>query len=299
MMSPRLKAASCPITSEPFEDPVIALDGHSYERSAIQQWFDSGHRSSPMTGAELTSSTCLPTTLIPNHTLRGLVSEITALEPPVESRPRRQLEALVIANARLRERLAQRGQELRLAERSARAHREQLRAQNQLVNELVFAQCGESKPREDTERSTTLSLIAEQLDGLKKEVVALCSPGAWTVGSTDSDELSGLTARDTSGDLWSSRKTDLVDKLHDRLLMFDLLLSMGRSPSTSELRVYQIVKHFGKQVLEGEDLRTYEKMLQYLSPKRDLEVGVGTSHLDIGGLQKPWIESPKGTLLCS
>jgi hypothetical protein len=36
----------CPITGEMMSDPVIALDGHSYERSAIEKWFktSSGRR---------------------------------------------------------------------------------------------------------------------------------------------------------------------------------------------------------------------------------------------------------------
>src|ERR1700722_10475272 len=29
----------CPITGEVMEDPVIAADGHSYERAAIEKWF--------------------------------------------------------------------------------------------------------------------------------------------------------------------------------------------------------------------------------------------------------------------
>jgi SUMO ligase MMS21 Smc5/6 complex component len=30
----------CPITLKIMEDPVIAADGHTYERSAIQEWID-------------------------------------------------------------------------------------------------------------------------------------------------------------------------------------------------------------------------------------------------------------------
>ncbi len=32
------------------ENPVIAADGHSYEKEAITQWFSSGHNTSPLTG---------------------------------------------------------------------------------------------------------------------------------------------------------------------------------------------------------------------------------------------------------
>ena len=50
-------------------DPVIACDGHSYERSAIEKWL-SKSRKSPMTGLNLES-----TVLIPNLGLKGAISE--------------------------------------------------------------------------------------------------------------------------------------------------------------------------------------------------------------------------------
>ena len=55
----------CPITQELMRDPVIALDGHSYERDAITQWFGQGRIKSPLTNAPLGSRH-----LTPNHTLR-------------------------------------------------------------------------------------------------------------------------------------------------------------------------------------------------------------------------------------
>ncbi|KAK9816505.1 hypothetical protein WJX72_001230 [[Myrmecia] bisecta] len=39
---------TCPIEHEVYEDPVVAADGHTYERSAIAEWF-SRHDTSPMT----------------------------------------------------------------------------------------------------------------------------------------------------------------------------------------------------------------------------------------------------------
>ncbi|KAK9804850.1 hypothetical protein WJX72_008634 [[Myrmecia] bisecta] len=42
----------CPITQVFMTDPVIAADGHSYEKSAIEEWF-SRHDTSPMTGLVL------------------------------------------------------------------------------------------------------------------------------------------------------------------------------------------------------------------------------------------------------
>ena len=56
----------CPITHELFVDPVLLVsDGHTYERSAVERWLGMGHRTSPLTGAPLTS-----TTIVPNHAER-------------------------------------------------------------------------------------------------------------------------------------------------------------------------------------------------------------------------------------
>ena len=60
----------CPITLEVMRDPVIAGDGHSYERSAIERWL-SGHRTSPLTGPVRESNE-----LLPNHRLRALIQDL-------------------------------------------------------------------------------------------------------------------------------------------------------------------------------------------------------------------------------
>jgi len=62
----------CPITQEIMHDPVVAADGHSYERSAITQWLNDGHRLSlsPMTGKRLQHKE-----LTPNHALRKLTQD--------------------------------------------------------------------------------------------------------------------------------------------------------------------------------------------------------------------------------
>ena len=44
-------------------------DGHTYERSAIEQWLET-HNTSPTTGLELVSKQ-----LIPNHNLRSLIQD--------------------------------------------------------------------------------------------------------------------------------------------------------------------------------------------------------------------------------
>eukprot|EP00949_MAST-11_sp_MAST-11-sp1_P000280 g280.t1 len=61
----------CPITQELMEDPVIAHDGHTYERRAIEEWFSHATKvgvKSPVTNEVLDS-----TTVIPNITLRSMI----------------------------------------------------------------------------------------------------------------------------------------------------------------------------------------------------------------------------------
>ena len=62
----------CPITNLPMCDPVLTVDGFSYERDAISHWFKH-KRTSPYTGKRL------PTTFtIPNHSLRATIAELVA-----------------------------------------------------------------------------------------------------------------------------------------------------------------------------------------------------------------------------
>lgn len=75
----------CPITRELITDPVIAADGHTYDRSAIEQWLHGGagaplsrsgasgssRRTSPKTGQPLEHLH-----LIPNHNLKRLLSDM-------------------------------------------------------------------------------------------------------------------------------------------------------------------------------------------------------------------------------
>ncbi|CAF1362648.1 unnamed protein product [Didymodactylos carnosus] len=42
----------CPITLELFSDPVLAQDGHTYEREAIVEWIEKNGRS-PITDQQL------------------------------------------------------------------------------------------------------------------------------------------------------------------------------------------------------------------------------------------------------
>ena len=60
----------CPITCEVMQDPVIALDGHTYERSAIEAWL-AVNMSSPLTGAPMPAGE-----LRPNHMVRSMLRQL-------------------------------------------------------------------------------------------------------------------------------------------------------------------------------------------------------------------------------
>ena len=56
----------CPISQLLMEDPVMADDGMTYERSMIEEWL-STHNTSPVTRAVLTNR------LVPNRNLRSAI----------------------------------------------------------------------------------------------------------------------------------------------------------------------------------------------------------------------------------
>lgn len=57
----------CPITQDIMVDPVVCVDGQTYERAAIEEWFEN-HQTSPNTNKVLESKM-----LIPNHALRSVI----------------------------------------------------------------------------------------------------------------------------------------------------------------------------------------------------------------------------------
>ncbi|KAK9133666.1 hypothetical protein Scep_013194 [Stephania cephalantha] len=67
----------CPISLEIMSDPVILSSGHTFDRSSIQRWLDSGNRTCPITKQPLPSHF----SLIPNHALRSLISNFTLPSP--------------------------------------------------------------------------------------------------------------------------------------------------------------------------------------------------------------------------
>jgi hypothetical protein len=65
-----LDSFQCPLTMEVMRDPVITVDGQTYERTEIEKWFALGNRTSPLTGEALPS-----TNLFPNIALRKAIRE--------------------------------------------------------------------------------------------------------------------------------------------------------------------------------------------------------------------------------
>merc|ERR1711939_680793 len=60
----------CPITLDIMIDPVMAMDGFTYERSEIEDWFKNGNNTSPKTNETLHCDM-----LIPNKNLKILIEE--------------------------------------------------------------------------------------------------------------------------------------------------------------------------------------------------------------------------------
>lgn len=58
----------CPIMEKIMQDPCLALDGYTYEKRAIEEWFRRGHRVSPVTYGAIGS-----VVTIPNEKLREVI----------------------------------------------------------------------------------------------------------------------------------------------------------------------------------------------------------------------------------
>ena len=72
-----LNELSCPITCELMQDPVVAADGMTYEKVAIERWLES-HGTSPMTGEALEHKF-----LNPNLFVRGKIHRLQEAEGAV------------------------------------------------------------------------------------------------------------------------------------------------------------------------------------------------------------------------
>lgn len=58
----------CPIMEKIMQDPCLTLDGYTYERRAIEEWFRRGYRVSPVTYGPIGS-----VVIIPNEKLREVI----------------------------------------------------------------------------------------------------------------------------------------------------------------------------------------------------------------------------------
>ncbi|CAF5013749.1 unnamed protein product, partial [Rotaria socialis] len=62
-------AVSCPITLSLFRDPVVAQDGHTYERAAIEEWIRK-NGTSPITNKQISLEH-----LVPNYAIKKIVEQ--------------------------------------------------------------------------------------------------------------------------------------------------------------------------------------------------------------------------------
>lgn len=84
-----LRNMLCPIGQSLLKDPVVAIDGYSYERMNIEAWFQIKH-TSPMTGEPVSD-----TRLFPNRGLRLIIQEMQTLNPLLEKKEEKDLENTV------------------------------------------------------------------------------------------------------------------------------------------------------------------------------------------------------------
>jgi len=80
-----------PMTLDIMQDPVRTVDGHVYERRAIEQWFRSGKRTSPLTGADLPSLS-----IVADAPMQRAIQEYVAMRPEL-ARPRTECQSLQAA----------------------------------------------------------------------------------------------------------------------------------------------------------------------------------------------------------
>jgi ankyrin repeat protein len=139
----------CPITQEVMKDPVIAQDGHTYERSAIERWFATGQRTSPVTRAVFSNIT-----LRPNYALRNLIQDL------VPNLAKRKLDmhhieaAIKLREEEVEQTLAEKGQLL----------------EKQGQEKLHLAAALEQKEKELVENKRLIGLMDDRIKQLERQV---------------------------------------------------------------------------------------------------------------------------------
>ncbi|CAD7925920.1 unnamed protein product [Amoebophrya sp. A120] len=122
----------CPILHDIMEDPVCTVDGQSYSRSAIAEWFRMGHGTSPVTGAQLPSLA-----LTPNIALRKAIATYLDERPEIVQRKLEEvglIEAVKLFEAEQASREEKNSKRVRELESENLALRAQLNAVRNIVN---------------------------------------------------------------------------------------------------------------------------------------------------------------------
>ncbi|KAL3750680.1 hypothetical protein ACJRO7_011641 [Eucalyptus globulus] len=133
----------CPISLELMKDPVIVSTGQTYERSCIEKWLDSGHKTCPKT-----QQTLFSTTLTPNYVLRSLIAqwcELNGIEPPKppsSSRPTKSKSAAFPAECAMIELLLRKLASENPEEQRSAAGEIRLLAKRNADNRIAIAEAG-------------------------------------------------------------------------------------------------------------------------------------------------------------
>jgi len=77
----------CPISHDIMVDPVVAADGHTYERYQFERWVSGGKVVSPMTNLALNSITCYP-----NFNLSKIIKQFVSENAPVSKKRKKERE---------------------------------------------------------------------------------------------------------------------------------------------------------------------------------------------------------------
>merc|ERR1711988_1954157 len=142
------KDITCPITFERFVDPVVASDGRTYERAAIERWFATGSTVSPITGAPLNNRTLVPCHKIKaitnayatitqnNDNVQSMDAQLQVVRGEYQQRLEksvRNCENLVVENAALQQQLATANDSIGVKDHEMENLRQQLANGRQLL----------------------------------------------------------------------------------------------------------------------------------------------------------------------
>eukprot|EP00897_Mesotaenium_endlicherianum_P005919 jgi/Mesen1/5355/ME000267S04504 len=94
---PPLQSFLCPVSQEVMEDPVKIASGQVLDRSSVEQWLEGGHKTCPVTGAELASLDMQPDAalkqVIDDWRERNTAIQIQAVRPKLQATREEDIEA--------------------------------------------------------------------------------------------------------------------------------------------------------------------------------------------------------------